>query len=285
MSSSMIFKTYDELDFTDDFMFGIVMGDKELCREVLECLLQQPVGELTEVQTQREFKYVSDGKPIRLDVYNEDSEKRVYDAEMQNLNHKSLESLQLPKRSRFYQSSIDVDYLDKTADYSTLPESNVIFICTFDPFKQGLSKYTFKECCEEDPRILLKDGTRKIFYNCTYKGIDIPKNLRKLYDYIERKQIDNDLTKKINDAVNKARKNEKWRSEFMKERIILQDARAEGKEEGLAQGRAEGIEEGRNEQIKSMLSRGKTVEQIVEFCGYTYEQVKTVEEGMLQTVE
>ncbi len=71
----------------------------------------------------------------------------------------------------------------------------------------------------------------------------------------------------------------------MKERIILQDARAEGKEEGLAQGRAEGIEEGRNEQIKSMLSRGKTVEQIVEFCGYTYEQVKTVEEGMFQTVE
>ncbi len=29
------------------------------------------------------------------------------------------------------------------------------------------------------------------FYNYTYKGKDIPKNLRKLYDYIERKQMDN----------------------------------------------------------------------------------------------
>ena len=269
-----MFKNYDELDFTDDFMFGKIMEDKELCREVLECLLQKPVGELTEVQTQREFKYVSDGKPIRLDVYNEDSDKRVYDAEMQNLNHKSIESLQFPKRSRFYQSSIDVDYLDKTADYSTLPESNIIFICTFDPFGKNISKYTFKECCEEDLGIRLNDGTSKIFYNCTYQGKDIPKNLRELYDYIEGKQANNDLTKKINNAVNKAKKNEKWRSEFMKERIILQEARAEGREEGRA------IEEA--ERIESMLRNGKTVDQIVDFCGYTYEQVKKVEESILE---
>ena len=284
MSRSTMFKNYDELDFTDDFMFGKIMGDKELCREVLECLLQKPVGELTEVQTQREFKYVSDGKPIRLDVYNEDSEKRVYDAEMQKLNHKSIESLQLPKRSRFYQSSIDVDYLDKTADYNTLPESNIIFICTFDPFGKNISKYTFKECCEEDSGICLNDGTSKIFYNCTYKGKDIPKDLRELYDYIEGKQANNDLTKKINNAVNKAKKNEKWRSEFMKERIILQDARAEGREEG----REEGIEKGRAirdaEKIESMLRRGKTVEEIVEFCEYSYEQVKKVEDRIFQQI-
>ncbi len=281
MSRSTMFKNYDELDFTDDFMFGKIMEDKELCREVLECLLQKPVGELTEVQTQREFKYVSDGKPIRLDVYNEDSDKRVYDAEMQNLNHKSIESLQLPKRSRFYQSSIDVDYMDKTAEYSTLPESNVMFICTFDPFQRDLYKYTFKERCEEESGLYLNDGTSKIFYNCMYKGKDIPKNLRELYDYIEGKQANNDLTQKINDAVNKARKNEKWRSEFMKERIILQDARAEGREEGIAEGRA--IRDA--EKIEDMLRNGKTVKQIVDFCGYTYEQVKEVEKSILQTVE
>ena len=32
-------KSYEELQFTDDFMFGKVMEDKELCRDVLECLL------------------------------------------------------------------------------------------------------------------------------------------------------------------------------------------------------------------------------------------------------
>ena len=39
------------------------------------------------------------------DVYTRDR-KRIYDAEMQNLNHQSPESLELPRRSRFYQSSM-----------------------------------------------------------------------------------------------------------------------------------------------------------------------------------
>jgi len=199
---------------------------------------------------------------------------------MQNVNHKSIESLQFPKRSRFYQSLIDVDYLDKTADYSTLLESNIIFICTFDPFGKNISKYTFKECCEEDSGIRLNDGNSKIFYNCTCKGEDIPKNLRELYDYIEGKQANNELTKKINDAVNKARKNEKWRSEFMKERIILQDARAEGREERIAEGRT--IRDA--EKIEYMLHNGKTVDQIVDFCGYSYEQVKKVEDSTFQQI-
>ena len=67
----------------------------------------------------------------------------------------------------------------------------------------------------------------------------------------------------------------------MKERIILQDARAEGREEG----RAEGGDIRDAERIASMLRRGKTVKQIVDFCGYTYEQVKEVEESILQTVK
>ncbi|MBO6298577.1 MAG: hypothetical protein J6N53_06990 [Lachnospiraceae bacterium] len=55
MSSKRTMKNYEELRFCDDFMFGKVMEDPELCREVLECLLQEPVGELKEVQTQREL--------------------------------------------------------------------------------------------------------------------------------------------------------------------------------------------------------------------------------------
>ena len=39
-------KNYEELKLSDDFMFGKVMEDSGLCREVLECLLGKPVGEL-----------------------------------------------------------------------------------------------------------------------------------------------------------------------------------------------------------------------------------------------
>ncbi len=45
-------KSYDELEYRDDFMFGKVMEDTELCREVLECLLEEPIGELSNVETQ-----------------------------------------------------------------------------------------------------------------------------------------------------------------------------------------------------------------------------------------
>ena len=45
-------KNYEELKLSDDFMFGKVMEDSGLCREVLECLLGKPVGELKEIELQ-----------------------------------------------------------------------------------------------------------------------------------------------------------------------------------------------------------------------------------------
>ena len=253
-------KNYEELQFRDDFMFGKVMEDPELCREVLECLLQESVGELKEVQTQREFRYTLDGKPIRLDVYNEDRHGAVYDAEMENLNRKSVEWHQLPKRSRYYQGAIDIDYMDKGNSYKKLPESSVMFICTFDPFKRGLSKYTFRECCEEMPELKLGDGTRKVFYNCCYQGEDLPEELQKLYDYVEKGETGSDLTRKIENAVDKGRKNALWRTQYMKEWVVIQDAREEGFEQGIEQGEDRHL----IELICKKLRRGRTVEQIAD---------------------
>lgn len=84
------FKAYEELEFRDDFMFGLVMQDNELCHDVLECLLQRPVGELSEIVSEKELRFTSDGKPIRMDIYTRDSDG-VYDAEVQNLNKKRVE--------------------------------------------------------------------------------------------------------------------------------------------------------------------------------------------------
>ena len=234
MSEQKVRKNFEELGFSDDFMFGKIMEDPELCRGVLECLLQQPIGELTTVQTQREFKYTSDGKPIRLDVYNEDGAGAVYDAEMQNLNNKSVEYHQLPKRCRFYQGAIDTDYLDKGNSYKTLPDSKIIFICTFDPFARGIPQYTFSERCEEASELKLNDGTTKIFYNCCYEGDELSQEIKELFEYIRSGHANSPLTKRIDEAVIKGRKNEMWRSEYLKERQILMDEREEGREEERA---------------------------------------------------
>ena len=259
-------KCYEELRFTDDFMFGKVMEDKELCRDVLECLLGQPVGELQDVRTEREFRYTSDGKPIRLDVYTKDRDT-IYDAEMQNLNHRSVESLELAKRSRFYQSMMDTDFLQKGNSYRKLPEGKILFLCTFDPFGEGCAKYVFENRCEEKTGLMLRDGTVKIFYNCTCAGENLPETLRALYEYIMTGTKSDRLTGRIETAVDRARRNEKWRSEYMKELLhdddVRMDARAEGREEGLAQGIEQGIAQGITGFIRDKLEDGADDETIL----------------------
>nr|MCR4590880.1 hypothetical protein [Lachnospiraceae bacterium] len=123
--------------------------------------------------------------------------------------------------------------------YKTLPDSTVLFICTFDPFGKGLPIYTFRERCDEDNGIILDDGAVKIYYNCTYQGSDLPDGLRELYRYVETGKSSDALTTQIDKAVHVARLKEEWRSAYMKEWILYMDAKDEGREEGIKQGVAQ----------------------------------------------
>ena len=202
--------------------------DKVLCHDVLERMLEKRVGTLEDIQPQREFQYTVDGKPVRLDMY-AGERKRIYDAEMQNLNHQSAKKLELPKRSRFYQSTMDTDHLSKGKSYRELPEGKVLFLCTFDPFGLGYAKYSFENLCKEDRELCLNDGTEKIFYNCACNPEKVPENLKELYDYIRDGKVGGDLTRRMDEAVRRARENEEWRSEYMKELLHDDDVREEGR--------------------------------------------------------
>lgn len=65
-------KRYEELTISDDFIFGKTMGDKVLCHDVLERMLEKRVGTLEDIQPQREFQYTVDGKPVRMARENEE---------------------------------------------------------------------------------------------------------------------------------------------------------------------------------------------------------------------
>ena len=139
----------------------------------------------------------------------------------------------------------------------------MLFLCTFDPFGKGYAKYSFQNLCKEDRELYLKDGTEKIFYNCAADPEKVPENLRELYDYIRSGKVGGDLSQRIDEAVCIARKNEEWRSEYMKELLhdddVREEGRAEGREAGRAEGRAEGREEGENQLVKlinSMIAGG-----------------------------
>ena len=106
---------------------------------------------------------------------------------------------------------------------------------------------------------------------------DISEDIRNLYEFIGTGNASDELTKKLKSAVMKARINEAWRTQYMKEWVVIQDARDEGYEDGLEDGRGEA----HFEVISRMLRSGKTAEEIAEFCGYPIEQVKAVKKEML----
>eukprot|EP00828_Plagiopyla_frontata_P042446 TRINITY_DN6331_c0_g1_i3.p2 TRINITY_DN6331_c0_g1~~TRINITY_DN6331_c0_g1_i3.p2 ORF type:complete len:236 (+),score=32.99 TRINITY_DN6331_c0_g1_i3:161-868(+) len=153
-------KTLKELNLEDDFLFAKVMSDKEICRELLEKILEIKIEKVEMIEEQKTIDLLLESKGIRLDVYVKDENNTIYNVEMQRGKHKSL-----PKRLRYYQGSIDLDLISKGEDYRKLTKSYIIFICTFDLFHKGRHKYTFQNVCLEDNSVILNDEAQKIILN------------------------------------------------------------------------------------------------------------------------
>ena len=243
---------WENLTLSNDFMFSKVMRDKEICRETLEILLDKKIGEITYIDNQKTIDINYDAKSVRLDVYVED-EQRIYNIEMQVVNKKDL-----AKRSRYYQSMIDLNAIEKGEIYRDLKESIVIFICKFDPFGEGLSKYTFENICNENKELYLKDGTSKVFFNTKDYYKESKEDAKSFLEYIEKEiTSENNFVKKIEQKIRNIKENKEWRAEFMtilmREQEIARDNFEKGMAEGVVKGREEGIAEGLAKGIEKII--------------------------------
>lgn len=232
-------KNYDELELKDDFIFGKVMSNPEICKRTLEVLLDKKIEKITYPERQKSIDVTIEGKSIRLDVYVQDETATVYNAEMQQSDGSKIKK-ELPKRSRYYQGMIDLNLLEKGEDYKELQESYIIFICTFDPFGHNKSKYVFQTICCDNPKLVLPDMTTKVFLNTKGDRRELSAELKQLLDYIETKQTGDAFTKQLHREVESVKRNEEWRREYMKEFLIRNEIREEGYAEGKADGKAEG---------------------------------------------
>lgn len=177
-------KTFQELDLSNAFLFAATLEDEKTCQLVLEIILGHQISKV-KVHTEHSILINSDFKSVRLDVYASDELRVNYDLEAQNDNENNL-----AKRSRFYQAELDVTSLKPGEDYHDLRPSYIIFICTFDPFGEGIYRYTFEERCLER-NIGLGDGTKKIFLNTKGRnGKDVPKELVHFLKYMEKSTDD-----------------------------------------------------------------------------------------------
>ncbi|MBQ0162352.1 MAG: Rpn family recombination-promoting nuclease/putative transposase [Treponema sp.] len=126
-----LIEKWNNLPFSNNFIFTKVMQNEEICKHTLELLLNIKIKKLEYTHSEVYFKDSIDSHGIRLDVYTTD-EKHCYDIEMQTTNKPNL-----LKRARFYSSCIDVDSLKQGKNYSELKENIIIFLCLEDPFNKN----------------------------------------------------------------------------------------------------------------------------------------------------
>ena len=145
-------------------MFQAVMHEPGISEEVVERLLHVKVDKIIYPELEKPIKPFYTTKGVRLDVYLKD-DNRIIDVELQTYKQDAI-----GKRTRYYQSMIDIDSLMKGQDYSELLDSYVLFICNYDPFQKekdigfGLPCYTFKNTCVENSEVSLDDKSIKVIY-------------------------------------------------------------------------------------------------------------------------
>jgi predicted transposase/invertase (TIGR01784 family) len=237
-------------------IFGKVMSaNPDLLLELLQISL--PEMEIVEILDPRQEEYLKssyDARGVRLDITVRDVSGRVFNVEMQLQDEKNI-----PKRMRYYSSTLDQTILKPGEDYSKLGDTVVMFITPFDPFGLGNYRYTFRNICIENNELELCDGSSKIVLNATGNTGAISPELKGFLDLViginknkdpEENEEKRGMTyaDRVQEKVRIAKLNSGLRREFMNWEMTLLVERNkghdEGHAEGLAEGRAEGLAEG-----------------------------------------
>ena len=261
-------------NLSDNYLFAKVMEDRDLCRRVLEEILQVPIRNVVFVNTEESVRILPESKGIRMDVYVNDEEGTVYNVEMQTGDNDNL-----PKRARYYQDTMDLDLISTGQDYLKLKKSFVIFVCTFALFGMDRHIYTFVNTCQEEKDLKLGDETIKLFLSTCGKIDDISRDLQEFLIYVENttdetaERSASRLVKDIHHRVREIKDTRKYQVEYMTLYMHEQDI----ERRALAKGRAEGREEGRldvlRETARRMYSKGRDMADIADLLDISEDQV------------
>ena len=163
------------------YVFNEVMRDESTCLEFLRLVFPELHIQSIRTNSEQTMENHLGKRGIRLDIYiEEQGASRIIDLEMQVADYPS----ELPKRTRYYSSTIDGWLLKKNEDYEKLCDTIVLFICPFDPFGRGQKIYTFENICKEEPSLTLQDGQQVRFLNTVGVRGSISAELQAVFDYI-----------------------------------------------------------------------------------------------------
>ena len=250
-------KRFEDLTFTDDFMFCKVMQNEGLCKALIEMILSDTIGKITYISIQHNINTYEQAKSVRFDVLVQTENGKFYDVEMQVSNEKNI-----PKRMRFYQAAIDISFLDKGNFYNDLNDSFIIFICLFDVLGKNRSIYTFENICLEDKNISLQDGTKKVIINAEAFKDTKNKELKEFLEYLKTGKTKSEFTREIETMIQAVKNNEQARQEYRLMSTFEMDARYKG------------IYETKRETAKILKQLGDSLQKIMQVTGLTESEIE-----------
>ena len=280
-----------DIPLENDAMFSTVMQYEDACRGLIETIFEgRRVRRLQYKDmppaSQKNIIFDPANKSIRLDVFFEDGDT-VYDIEMQKVDTGNL-----PLRARMYSSMMDANMLDKGLEYEALRRSYVIFVCMFDLFERGRTKYTFKSICEEDRDLPLGDGRCIMFLNTKGSVGDLSNDMDAFFEYLNGgvssigtgKDSGSEFVEKVDNYVLDINGDEDWRQGYMKYELNLiekyKEGMASGEAKGISIGRAEGVSIGEanatNRMVKSLIEQGVPIEVIAKAASISIEETKSI---------
>ena len=209
-------KKYEDLEFTDNFMFIKIMTENpDLCAELIGLILQKKVIGLRPAIYEDTINPAYESRGIRLDVYVEDEEDRRYDVEMQVNPEKDLYL-----RGRYYHSTMDVEMLHSGQDYTELKDSFVIFICKngiHDGYEMPIC--TIRSLCVENIEKPITDGICTVIVDAECDNEEYSQELRDFLKFVKDSDAElpaDGLAGRLQTAVDEAIISGKWSSEYMR---------------------------------------------------------------------
>ncbi|WP_056987811.1 Rpn family recombination-promoting nuclease/putative transposase, partial [Lactobacillus gigeriorum] len=179
-----------------------------------------------------------------LDIKVVDKDGRIFDIEMQTSPSKYL-----GHRLRYYQSTIDgAKVLKPGHDYSELPDTFIILLCSFDPSEafsrvDNRAVHFFKTIDTKDHALELNGGATKVIINSKGDFTGESEELKELAKLMNNEEVSLNehfiwVQKRIKEL------NQDRRSDIMDYEMKIMDARISGREDGEKVGEKRGKEIG-----------------------------------------
>ena len=129
-------KLIDDLCLMDDVFFTKCFDGSNACTQLMLRIILGKDDLIVMQSRTQEWIQGMPGRSVRLDITARDSKGSIYDIEVQKAGSKAGR-----RRARFYSAMLDTGCLGKGEDYSSLPESYVIFITPGDAIGDGQALY------------------------------------------------------------------------------------------------------------------------------------------------